>query len=165
MALALVSDALRRREREQATEQAAAAAADAEKTAVTQMLQTLGEELAGLRAQMAAVRAMQADFNETIAAAQRQASQLAEQHVRDLREANEQLLAEREARVQAQAKPPEVQIIREPAPLPPTAPSPSLPAWVPAPVPPDPPRTWNMRVMERDPNGAIAHVRWSPQVD
>jgi len=154
MAVALISDALRRRERALArasdipsvVAQSAAVAGD-QKDALIQLLEAMTEQVKALRAEAAVLRASVAAVRGDGAA---QAKELAQ--------------AIETGNVAIQATMSELKHIREPgaqmAATPPVAPQ---PAAMPAAVPPDPAKTWHMHVMARDPNGAIQHIRWTPQ--
>lgn len=152
MPVALISDALRRRERAQARERevvpSAAAAelvSEGRKEAFTGLLQSMLDELHVLRADVQLVRALLPALKKDLAADTR----------------IETALNGIEQRLQSITEP--KPLIREPAVQPVAAPpmAPSL-AVVPAAALPDPPRPWDMKVMTRDPNGAIVHVRWTP---
>lgn len=154
MAVALISDALRRRERQQArasdiksvVAQSAAVPSD-QKDALIQLLEAMTEQVKALRAEAAVLRASVSAVRGDSAA---QAKELAQ--------------AIESGNVVIQATMSELKLIREPvaqpAATPPVAPQ---PAAMPAAAPPDPVHTWHMHIMARDPNGAIQHIRWTPQ--
>lgn len=148
--MALISDALRRRERaqakavEQGRQQDVAAAAQGDYGAIARLLQTTVDEFRTTAKRIETLHGAVVDLNARFTA---------------LTEVTQRL--QREPPV---AAPAEVQIIREPAAQPVAASPPSpQPAASSVAEPPDPPRIWDMRVMARDPNGAIAHIRWTPQ--
>lgn len=80
----------------------------------------------------------------------------ADQHAVARRAADDATQRERELRIIAESKPP--QIIREPAQVIAALPVPAPPA----PVLPEPPKKLRMHIKARDPNGLITDVDWIP---
>lgn len=151
MAVALISDALRRRERAQArasdipsvVAQSTAVASD-QKDALIQLLEVMTEQVKALRAEAAVLWA-------SVAAVRGEGAAQAKELTQAIETGNVAI----QATLKHIREP-----VAQPAATPPVAPQ---PAAMPAAVPPDPAKTWHMHVMARDPNGAIQHIRWTPQ--